>query len=306
VEKFRIGLVGCGRLAERGYVPAVRRARGVELVAVADVDPTRRTSVADGLSAFRSISELLANAKVDGVVIATPPSSHLEDARMAADAGTPTLVEKPPAADLADARQLAALAPPPWIAFNRRFAVGLAEARHAIASDAVTLALELRYWSASWRPYTSAPDALLDAGVHLIDLARWLSASDISRVRATFPTAMRGFLELDLDGMRASLEYALDQPHRERVEAVDADGKLVHRYVDGGVWHALVRRVRSPGEDNPFVNSLARQLEDFARAARDGPPDRLATAADGLEVMKAVAAARRSVEHGSSWQNVPS
>ncbi|MFL5945308.1 MAG: hypothetical protein ACJ74D_07910 [Gaiellaceae bacterium] len=36
MSELRLGLIGCGLIAERGYLPALRRARGVRLVAVAD------------------------------------------------------------------------------------------------------------------------------------------------------------------------------------------------------------------------------------------------------------------------------
>ena len=49
----RIGLVGCGRLAELGYIPALARVQGAELVAVADPDPIRRDRAASIAAAAR-------------------------------------------------------------------------------------------------------------------------------------------------------------------------------------------------------------------------------------------------------------
>ena len=66
---LRLGLVGCGRLAEAGYVPAIAATDGVELVAVADPRSDRRDLLASlaavhrgGTSAatFASAAELLA------------------------------------------------------------------------------------------------------------------------------------------------------------------------------------------------------------------------------------------------------
>ena len=42
---LRLGLIGCGRLAELGYAPAIARLGEVELVAVADPDRERRDAV---------------------------------------------------------------------------------------------------------------------------------------------------------------------------------------------------------------------------------------------------------------------
>src|SRR5205085_4350818 len=85
---LRLGLVGCGRLAELGYVPAVARTPGVEIVAVADLSKTRRTLLASklGASAHPRLGELLAAGPLDGLVICTTPEHHEEAAAHAAAA----------------------------------------------------------------------------------------------------------------------------------------------------------------------------------------------------------------------------
>jgi predicted dehydrogenase len=304
MTQFRIGLIGCGRLAERGYVPAARRAEGVVLAAVADLEPDRCRQGAPGVPAFTHVDELLASVELDAVVIATPPSAHLAVARQVARAQLPLLVEKPPADRLDEAVHLAALEPSPWIAFNRRFLLGLEQARIDAIAETSELELELRYPRGDWAPHSPPPDALLDAGSHLVDLARWLAGADVRRVRAHALTKERAAIELDLGHVRARLGCAVDLPHRERFRARTARGRVLFRYEDGGVWRALLRRLRSPREDNPFLNSLARQLDALARAVRGDGPCSLATAADGVGVMAAVEAARRSSSQGGSWQSV--
>src|SRR2546423_11928119 len=55
----RIGLVGCGRLAEFGYLPAFRRASRVALAGVADVNPHRCKQIAPEVPAYSPIQELI-------------------------------------------------------------------------------------------------------------------------------------------------------------------------------------------------------------------------------------------------------
>lgn len=301
---IRIGVIGCGRLLERGYAPAVRRAAHAELTAVADPVGERCRRVAPGLEAFDSVEALLAGCDVDAIVIATPPEAHLAPARITAAAGIPTLVEKPPAAGLDDALALAALASPPWIGFNRRFLPGLQERRRELRERVKELELDFMYQREDWRPHTTAPDALLDAGCHLVDLARWLAGAEIRRARAVSLTSERGHVELDLEHARATLRFAVDRPHRERIEARDANGRRLYRRLDGGPLRALARRARTPSEDNPFLNSLARQLDAFALELR-GVAGALAAAEDGLRVMQALAAVRTSAAHEGSWEHVP-
>ncbi len=103
------GLIGCGRIAERVYILAMARVPGVRLAAVADPVLDRCERAAPGVPAFTSAAELIGARVVDALVLLTPAAVHLADARLAANAGLPTLVEKPPASTLAEAFELARL-----------------------------------------------------------------------------------------------------------------------------------------------------------------------------------------------------
>ena len=59
MEEVRLGLIGCGLIAERGYGPALERADGVRLAAVADPVRARCAQVAPGVPAFGSAAEML-------------------------------------------------------------------------------------------------------------------------------------------------------------------------------------------------------------------------------------------------------
>ena len=107
-EPLRLGLVGCGRLAEAGYAPALAHAPAVEVVAVADPDAGRRVAVGEALSIdparrHEDVEALLAAedggtaARLEAVLIASPVATHVDVASRAVAAGLPALVEKPPA-----------------------------------------------------------------------------------------------------------------------------------------------------------------------------------------------------------------
>lgn len=293
----RIGLVGCGRLAQGGYVPALYAARRVRAVAVADPDPARRretAALAGELPAFPAASALLDAVRVDGLVLATPASAHLADARTAATAGVPVLVEKPPALDEAQAVELAALDPAPRIAFNRRFEPGLAELRAPIPDGGgLVLWLDFSYRRRGWRPHTVADDALTDVGPHLIDLARWISRAEVTGVDAARFSPTRARLELHLGPTRARIRCATDRPHTERVEIADRRGKPLGRREQGGLLAALRGRLNPPSGPHPLVASLTAQIEAFAGALRGASEPTLGRARDGVAVMATIDAARR-------------
>ncbi len=300
-----IALVGCGRLAEVGYLPALAAVGDAYLAAVADPDEARRERLAglasahagmrrggDPVPAFASMAAAISHTDVDAVVLASPASTHVSDARTAAAAGLAVLVEKPPAPDEVGAAALAALTPVPWVGFNRRFDPGTQAVRQAVpTTGTVEIDIEIHYRRRSWQPHHVADDALLDLGPHLVDLARWLTGSEVETVLGVRLDARRFELELDMGRGRASLRAATDRPHRERMEVRGPGGNRLARSGAGGLVAGISGRL-TPWRPHPLVTSLTAQLAAFARAVRGGREPALATAADGRAVMAALDAAR--------------
>jgi len=292
-EPLRLGLVGCGRLAELGYAPAVARAPGVRVVAVSDLSKTRRTLLASklGASAHPRTSELLAAGPLDGVIVCSTPEHHEEAVTQVAAAGITALVEKPPAPDAAGALRIARLTPAPYCGFNRRFDQGVELAGRLPDRGALELHLVLHYRRASWKPLQRGEDALLDLGPHLVDLALMLSGAAPAAVRA-HATRDRAGIVLATSRGTVRIEVATNLPYRELVEARDGQGRRIARAVRGGLARGVAGRVALG--PHPLVRSLAAQLEAYASALRGGDPGLLATAVEGAAVMCVLDAARRS------------
>jgi predicted dehydrogenase len=85
----------------------------MELIALCERDQAqaqRFRSRHPGIEVWPDFDELLADARVDAVCIATPPRTHYELARKALEAGKHVLVEKPLATTVAHAEELVDLA----------------------------------------------------------------------------------------------------------------------------------------------------------------------------------------------------
>jgi predicted dehydrogenase len=297
---LRLGIAGCGRIAERGYLPAVAGMPDVEIVAVADPDRKRagRLAASAGSAlAYGSSEEMFAAGRLDALVVAVPAAAHVEIARAAAAAGLPSLVEKPPAPDLAGALALAALEPAPALGFNRRFLQG-AELGPAIPTRGwLELDLELRFRGEGWAAHAGRDEALLDAGLHSIDLAAFLTGSDPIAVRRAAVGPERAELELELARGRARIACATDRSYAERVAVADRSGRALAAVRTD---RARARLARLRGGDDPLVLSLRRQLAAFATRVGGGDPGPLAGPAAGVAVMRVVEAARRSAELGGA------
>jgi predicted dehydrogenase len=110
VEPVRVALLGCGRIAQAAHLPAMAKADGVDVVAVADpsADVARLVSQRFGVPHWcTDLDELLAIADCEAVVVTAPDRFHHQLATQALHAGRHVLVEKPMTASVAEATALA-------------------------------------------------------------------------------------------------------------------------------------------------------------------------------------------------------
>lgn len=111
IKRFRVALVGCGRIANVhcGYL---RQTPNVECVGACDLNLQSRESFAARwqLPTYADIGELLAAAQPDVVHIVTPPATHARLAIELMEQGIDVMVEKPMALSVAEADAMIAVA----------------------------------------------------------------------------------------------------------------------------------------------------------------------------------------------------
>lgn len=95
---LRMGIIGCGRIAQRFHIKNLLNMQNTKLIALCDMREEIARKVASKYqieTVYVDYKELLADEKIDAVVISTPPSSHLEILENAAKAGKHVFIEKP-------------------------------------------------------------------------------------------------------------------------------------------------------------------------------------------------------------------
>ncbi len=108
--KARLGVVGVGWWATFNHIPTIQAGEDAEIVALCDLDGERLRVVGEkfGISAlYTDIGEMLADEKLDGVMVSTPHIAHTAPAIAALEAGCHVLVEKPMATSAADGYAIA-------------------------------------------------------------------------------------------------------------------------------------------------------------------------------------------------------
>jgi predicted dehydrogenase len=95
---LRIGILGCGPIAQFAHFDACRKARNAELFAICDVADDLRTKMAaihEPRVCYFELDEMLADPQVEAVIIAVADQYHVPLCLKALAAGKHVLVEKP-------------------------------------------------------------------------------------------------------------------------------------------------------------------------------------------------------------------
>jgi predicted dehydrogenase len=196
------GIVGAG-VAARYHARAIAQTRGARLVAICRADESRvDEAVADfGAPCVASFAALLERPDVDAICLCSPSGLHAEQALAAARAGKHVLVEKPMALRLADADAMIAACRRSGVllgvALQRRTDPACRALHDAIrAGELGPLVLgtasvpyfrpQSYYGSAAWRGTWSLDGggALMNQGIHLVDLLLWLMGGEAEVVGA--------------------------------------------------------------------------------------------------------------------------
>ncbi|NGO10736.1 Gfo/Idh/MocA family oxidoreductase [Streptomyces sp. HC44] len=143
-QPLSVGLIGAGRMGSFHAETLAHRLPGVRLAAIADPAPGAAQSLGERLgctTTYTDIGELLADPRIDAVVIVTPARTHADLVQAAAKAGKAVYCEKPMAVTLAEADRAVAVAAdagvPLQVGFNRRYDPGFRAAHEKIAAGAI-------------------------------------------------------------------------------------------------------------------------------------------------------------------------
>lgn len=214
-RRLRIGILGCGPIAQAAHFDACRKARNAELYAICDRAPDLLAAMAathQPQTTYPDFAAMLADPQVEAVVIATADQFHVALAQQALAAGKHVLVEKPLGVTVEECEilcsQVQASGLILQVGHNKRFDPGLEFAQRFVQEElGQRLGFTAWYCDSAYRytmtdnlqpPILSSAQAvrpagnpkadrqrylLLTHGSHLLDLSRYLMG-EIVRVQA--------------------------------------------------------------------------------------------------------------------------
>lgn len=208
-KKVRVGIIGCGAIAERLHIPDYAACGQAEIVALCDSSKARASALAEtfapGAQVYTDYKQLLKNPEVDAVSVCMPNKFHGECSIAAARAGKHVLVEKPMAMSLAEGRKMVAEAKKAGVQLlvnqSMRNYPAHKKAREIIQSGFLGKVLHVtgmcghegpEHWSPTGKWFFKKKDArfgaMADLGVHKADAIRFITGKEIDEIRAFYDT----------------------------------------------------------------------------------------------------------------------
>src|SRR5436305_512514 len=185
-SKVGVGVIGVGGISSHVHLPGLQLSSHAEIVALCDINPhlLRQRAEEYGVShTFTDYHELLQDAAVDAVVIATSTVQHAPFALAAIAAGKHVLVEKQLGMTYAETIQMYEAAERAGVrhmtAFTYRFVPAMRYLKHLLGQGAIGLPRHLRIarlqdfpeTDLGWRQHHALAGAgeVGDMGAHRID-----------------------------------------------------------------------------------------------------------------------------------------
>lgn len=199
MKKIKWGVIGCGGIAYRRTIPGMMLAENSELIAVMDTNFEAAKKVKEEFGAqyaFATVEEVLALDEIDAVYIATPVFCHKEQAMAAAKAKKHILLEKPMGLSVAESTEIAEFCKAQGVKLGvglmMRFSGYHQKMKELVAAgtigDIVSMRGQLTCWypeiPGNWRQdkARSGGGALMDMGIHCIDLLQYISGTEAETV----------------------------------------------------------------------------------------------------------------------------
>ena len=207
---IKIGILGCGKIAQVRHIPEYAANPDCQLVGFYNPTKSRAEDMAAkyGGLAYDTAEELLANPEIDAVSICAANYAHAELSIQALNAGKHVLCEKPMATTLADCEAMVECAKKNgkflMIGHNQRLAKAHMEAKRLIdeglIGDIITFRTSFGHggpetWSISpgknvwfFDKKKAAMGVMADLGVHKTDLIQYLTGQRVVRTTARLVT----------------------------------------------------------------------------------------------------------------------
>lgn len=309
-------VIGAGGIADRRTIPAILQDEENVLVAIMDRVPAVAEQIGKkyGVPYFTSEEEMLKNTDSDAVYIGTPVCCHFEQAMLALKYGKHVFVEKPVALNAKDGKTLVDA----FEKANKQLTIGYMmkyhnlheKAREIVKTGEIGQVNDVRVQFSCWYPdiqgawrqnkQLGGGGAIMDLGVHCIELVEYLLDEEIVDVKSFYSTRTFSYEVEDggviifktASGALGHIDVNFNIPDKaseSKLELYGSKGYVIckgtlgqeeagtlsHLYAPQGDYSAQQNRTTDKPTEYACggANLYLKQLQDFAEKVKSGKPD---------------------------------
>lgn len=340
--KVKWGVIGAAGIADRRTIPGMILAKNAELTAVMEINKELAEKISAKYNvekAYDNVDDLLSDKEINAVYIASPVIFHKEQAIKAARAKKHLLIEKPVALSTVEGKEVLKICKEEGVlaatGFMMRFHAYHQKMKEIIKDGKLGQVVSCRGQLTCWYPdmpgnwrqqkHSSGGGALMDMGVHCIDLLQYITGSNAKKVAALTGTKTFGYevedsaslifetesgtycyvdsnfnipdaaarCRLEIYGTKGSMlaEGTIGQVEGGRLEVVLSDDSLGY---DAKQSRVDVEPVEIKVE---FGNLYTKEIESFSTTVLEGGVPEVPVE-DALQVQKVVESAYKSSSEG--------
>lgn len=247
---IRVGIIGCGKIAQVRHIPEYVANPNVELYGFYDINQARTEELAKkyGGKAFASYEELLADETIEAVSVCTANHVHAEITIAALKAGKHVLCEKPMASNAREAAEMIASSQRNGVALMEAMKSTLSPNFRAVRENLHRIGTPRRYF-ASFCQYSSRYDkfkegivlnafrpglsngAMMDIGVYTIYplVALFGAPQSVSAQGVVLSSGAdgQGAVNMQYEGMNATVLYSKIANSHLPAEIEGEDGNIL-------------------------------------------------------------------------------
>jgi predicted dehydrogenase len=343
MKKVKWGIIGAGGIADRRTMPGMVLAENAEIYAVMEVNMEMASALKekyDAANAYDNEADLLSDPGVEAVYIASPVVYHKKQAMMAADAGKHILLEKPIALTVEEGQEVIDYCKEKGVLLATGFMMRYHAYHQAMKKlvdegklgQIVSCRAQLTCWypdiPGNWRQAkaTSGGGALMDMGVHCLDLIQYITGYKAKRAAGMASTLTFDYEVEDSGAMLVELENGAicqieshfnipDAAARGRFEIYGTKGSMLAEgtisQVEGGKLDVMIsddslkydaqqdrNEVEPMKVEVEFGNMYTKEIESFSKSILEGTPVEV-PAEDAVQVQEIIQSAYRTSETGT-------
>jgi len=338
MKKVRWGIIGAGGIADRRTMPGIELAENAVIHSVMEVDMAVAKALKEkykAAKAYDNEADLIADPDVDAVYIASPVVYHKKQAMMAADAGKHILLEKPIALTVDEGNEVIDYCKKKGVLLATGFMMRFHAYHQAMKKiveggklgQIVSARAQLTCWypdmPGNWRQAkaTSGGGALMDMGVHCLDLIQYITGYKAKRAAGMASTLTFDYEVEDSGAILVELENGAichiesnfnipDAAARGRFEIYGTKGSMLAEgtisQVEGGSLDVMIsddslqydakqdrNEVEPMKVEVEFGNMYTKEIESFSNTILNGGEMEV-PAEDAVQVQNVIQSAYRT------------